>query len=84
MPGLRNNNRENMVTVLNETADTCVDTFETKLFTDLVKKKVISEDPGKIIDLLNTHSEADRKLSRNNEYHFEVAQELLTLYIKLN
>ena len=58
--------------------------LENVIFTDLIKREVIAEDPSVVIDLINKNCEPDRKLSRNNEYHFEVAQELLTLYIKLN
>lgn len=56
--------------------------LENGIFTDLTKRNVIAEDPSKIIDVLNDHTPGT--LSRNNEYHFEVAQELLTLYLKLN
>lgn len=56
--------------------------LENVIFTDLTKRNVIAEDPSVVIDVLNDHT--PRTLSRNNEYHFEVAQELLTLYLKMN
>ncbi len=58
--------------------------LENVIFTDITKRNVIAEDPTVVIDLLNKTSESDRKLSRNNEYHFDIAQELLTLYLNMN
>lgn len=56
--------------------------LENVIFTKITKRSVIAEDPEKVIQVLNNHT--PRTLNPANEYHFEIAQELLTLYIQLN
>lgn len=62
--------------------DTTTTVMEAVNFTNITKRIVLGQDPSELIDFLNAFY--SRKLNPKNEYHFEVAQDLIDLYITNN
>lgn len=58
------------------------DVMETVNFTDILKKRVYAEDPVKLVELVNKLP--NERLDPRNDYHLDVAQEKVLMFIKWN
>lgn len=58
------------------------DVMESINFAGITRKIVDNSNPKELIGILNF--EGGRKLNANNPYHYEVAKELLVMYIQMN
>lgn len=61
-----------------------VHVLETVNFTNVTKKEIFGADPKQLITLLNKYDSRNTALNPANEEHFEVAQDLVLMYITLN